>query len=80
MKTNKTEVIKAVLEGAHVMGSNGLQDYHTAQAIKAACRKQDSVIKFMTIRTAIKNYNLMVSLQGDCTRIWNPSTQTEVTL
>lgn len=57
-----------------------LADYHRVQDVKAAARKRNAVERWSAIRVALKAYRVMVTMQGEQTRIYNPSTGAEIVL
>jgi hypothetical protein len=61
---SKISDIREVIDGKHVMGTqDGLRDYHAArEAVMSSCRKKDPYMKLAAIKTALKNYNVRVTL------------------
>lgn len=60
MKTSMVGDIRRLIDGAHVMGPDGLRDYHAAAAAVNACRKHDFSARLAGVRKALKNYNVQV--------------------
>ena len=75
----KTSGLMKILEGAHVLGDDGLRDYHVAQRVKNANRKRKDLLgsRFLAVRQELKNYRVMVSLTDDDVRIYRPDTRQE---
>lgn len=70
-----------LIRGEHVMGEDGLRDYHRIQAVKSQMRIRDPFIRYASIKDTLKNYRVMVNFTADDkTRIFSPSKQKEVIL
>jgi hypothetical protein len=61
---SKIGEVREVIDGRHVMGTtDGLRDYHAArEAVMSSCRKKDPYAKLAAVKTALKNYNVRVTL------------------
>jgi PHP family Zn ribbon phosphoesterase len=57
---SKIEQILRVIRDAHVMGSNGLRDYHAARLARDANRCGTSESRFDAMRKALKNHRVTV--------------------
>ncbi len=63
---SKVGKLTAFLEGLHVMGRNGLRDYHAAAAAVNANRKRDTLDKLAAVKAALKNHRVTVKVRcGD---------------
>lgn len=62
---NKTESIMAVIKGSAYLAADGLQDYHAAQAVKAALRRKDPTYRLSGVREALRQYRVSAWLQDD---------------
>ena len=70
-----------IIRDTHVMGADGLREYHAIQAVKSDMRIRDRFIRFASIKATLKNYRVMVNFTGDNkARIFNTETKTEVIL
>lgn len=67
---SKVEQILKVIEGSHVMGSNGLRDYHAARLARDANRCGTTESRFIAMRKALKNHRVTVKL------VYNDGAQT----
>lgn len=73
---SKIERILEVMEGAHVLESEPLMDYHNAMKVRNAvcfCRGRD-IQAFQRVKAACKMYRLDVHLQPDGIQIANVKT------
>ena len=71
----------SILRGEHVMGEDGLRDYHKIQAVKNAMRVRDRFVRFNHIKAVLHPYHVTVSLlEDERVRVWAPAKQTEVIL
>jgi hypothetical protein len=78
--TKVSQLLK-VIEGAHVLGTDGLRDYHTAKRVINSNRIALAGKRFATIRAELKNHHVIVSLNDDYTiRVYRPDTQSEMVL
>ena len=69
---SKLSIVRELIGGSHVMGEDGLRDYHAARAVINATRRRDP---FPAIREALKNHRVMVSYDGQgIVRIFRPDT------
>jgi hypothetical protein len=76
-----TDKIGNVIRGEHVMGDDGLRDYHRIQAVKSDMRIRDRFIRFASIKATLNPYRVMVSFTADeKVRVYAPSKQVEVIL
>lgn len=84
MAKTLNDSIGAVIAGQHVMGVDGLRDYHAVQAVKAvkaAKRIKSDVARYMAIQKSLKNWRVLVSFTVDeRIRIMSYATQAEVIL
>jgi hypothetical protein len=78
---SKVEQILAVIRNSHVMGEDGLRDYHAARAARDANRKGTTQARFSAMKTALKNHRVTVSLDSGMgtIRIRNNETRAEYT-
>lgn len=78
---SKIETLTRLIEGAHVMGADGLQAYYDARRVRNALLKHEPIARTMEIQKALKNYRVGVfhTCNGR-TRILNYDTKAEVTL
>jgi hypothetical protein len=77
------ERIGSVIDGHHVMGQDGLGDYHTVQRVKKAMRKHQPSMRYVAIKQALKNYRVIVTQTPEPVRkvrVFCPATQAEVVL
>ncbi len=73
--------IRKVIDGEHVMGEDGLRDYHKVETVKSDLRIRDRRIRFLSVKSVLAPYRVMVSLTADeKVRIYSPSKQLEVIL
>ena len=63
--TSKISQLRALIDGQHCMGNDGLRDYHCAKAALNAARKRNTIDRFNAIRLVLKNHNVIVSLTAD---------------
>lgn len=77
---SKVHNILGVIEGSHVQGPDGLRDYHTARQVRDSMRKSNLAERFSSIRQALKNHRVTVSLDGEQIRIHRPETGQEIKL
>lgn len=56
--------VRQTIDGRHVMGNDDpLREYHAARrAVQDSCRKKDPYQKLAAVKTALKNYNVRVTL------------------
>jgi hypothetical protein len=65
-----------LLTGASMLPCDGLSDYHTARSALQAYRKHDFDARFQGVRSALRNYRVQVSYDGQgCIRIYRPDTE-----
>lgn len=57
---SKLSEILEVIKGSHVMGENGLRDYHAARAARDANRCGTTDSRFEAMRKALKNHRVTV--------------------
>lgn len=79
------DTIGNIIRGTHVMGDDsascGLRDYRAIQSVKNVMRKRDRFQRFVAIKSALKNYRVMVNFTADDrARVFNPQSQQEVIL
>lgn len=76
---SKVSVLSKMLDGTHVMEpTNGLKSYHAAREVIGASRMKDAYLRNSKIKSLLKNFRVVVSMQGDATRIYRPDTQQEL--
>ena len=54
--------IQEVIGGQHVMGADGLQDYHASRKVRDCKRIRDRSERIAAMKRALKNYRVTVSL------------------
>lgn len=61
--------IRKFIDGAHVLGEDGLRDYHAAAAVRDARRIKSEVKRFTTIKSILHPYRITVSPEGPYVRL-----------
>ena len=64
MAKSKLAEICAVLDGAHVLGVNGLRDYHAARKVRDAMRCKPPV-RLGRVKTILHPYRVTVAASWD---------------
>ena len=59
---SKIEQILGVIRDSHVMGVDGLRDYHAARAARDANRCVTTQARFSAMRRALKDHRVQVTL------------------
>jgi hypothetical protein len=59
---SKIAEIRNFIDGAHVLGKDGLRDYHTAERVRNALRIRSSNERFEKIKSALHAYRVTVLL------------------
>lgn len=73
--------IGTIIRGEHVLGDDGLRDYHKIQAVKSDMRIRDRFVRMASIKATLNPYRVMVSLTADeKVRVYAPSKQLEILL
>ena len=62
---SKIGTLTAFLEGMHVMGRDGLRDYHVARLVVNASRKRDLSDRLAAAKVALRNHRVTVSIWCD---------------
>lgn len=76
---SKVSMLSKLLDGTHVMEpANGLKSYHAAREVINASRMRDAYLRNSKVKSLLKNFRVMVSMQGDATRIYRPDTKQEL--
>ena len=57
--------IQEVIGGQHVMGADGLTDYHAARKVRDCKRVRDRSERVSAMKRALKNYRVTVSLDWE---------------
>lgn len=72
--------IRKFIDAAHVLGEDGLRDYHAAAAVRDARRIKSEVKRFATIKHILHPYRITVSPEGPYVRLRRNDTNTEMVI
>ncbi|QIG70150.1 hypothetical protein EVB87_050 [Rhizobium phage RHph_N28_1] len=62
---SKTKAIMAAIKDNAYLAAAPLQDYHAAQAVKAAMRRKEPTYRLSGVREALRQYRVSAWLQDD---------------
>jgi len=77
---SKISTITAILNGAHVMGEDGLKAYHDARSVRNAMLRVGRQRQLGAVIQAIKNYRVTASYNDTGIRLYRAATQQELVL
>ena len=72
--------IRKFIDGAHVLGEDGLRDYHAAASIRDARRIKAAEKRFTAIKTILHPYRVTVSPEGPYIRMRRNDNQAEMVI